>query len=236
MADRPVALITGAGGGIGRHLARAFADAGYDLVLGYRRAPLEPVPGATAVVADLTESSGVAALFDAVPAAGLSALVNCAGAYPVQPFLDTGPEDWRAALDLGVVAAYACVRAAADRMPGGGGIVNVASIAAHRGPVDQAPYAAAKAALLSLTRTAALALGDRGIRVNAVSPGLVHRPGIEDDWPDGVDRWRRRSPLGTLVDPADLAALCVFLAGPSARSITGQEYVVDAGVTAAEDY
>jgi NAD(P)-dependent dehydrogenase (short-subunit alcohol dehydrogenase family) len=72
--------------------------------------------------------------------------------------------------------------------------------------------------------------------VDAVSPGLVNRQGIETAWPDGVERWRRRSPVGELVEPMQVAELCVFLAGPAATMITGQEYVIDGGVTVAEDY
>jgi 3-oxoacyl-[acyl-carrier protein] reductase len=139
-------------------------------------------------------------------------------------------------MELNVIAPFECIRAAAVLMRDGGSIINIASIAGHRAPPDQAAYGASKAALLSLTRTAALALGNRGIRVNAVSPGLVNRQGIETAWPDGVERWRRRSPVGELVEPMQVAELCVFLAGPAATMITGQEYVIDGGVTVAEDY
>jgi 3-oxoacyl-[acyl-carrier protein] reductase len=246
MADRPVAVITGASGGIGSQLARAFA-AHHDLVLQFRRdedsvtelARELRTDGAhvEALRADLTTPDGIVDVFDHVPGGRqLAVLVNNAGAYPSRDFLDTSPRDWQDVMELNVIAPFECIRAAAVLMRDGGSIINIASIAGHRAPPDQAAYGASKAALLSLTRTAALALGNRGIRVNAVSPGLVNRQGIETAWPDGVERWRRRSPVGELVEPMQVAELCVFLAGPAATMITGQEYVIDGGVTVAEDY
>ncbi|HET9420435.1 MAG TPA: SDR family oxidoreductase [Nocardioides sp.] len=247
MPDRPFAVITGASGGIGSQLARGFAAGDHDLVLQFRRdedsvaelARELRTHGAHVEVlrADLTTPGGIAKVFAQVPdGRRLAVLVNNAGAYPSREFLDTTPRDWQDVMALNVIAPFECIRAAATRMHDGGSIINIASIAGHRAPADQAAYGASKAALLSLTRTAALALGDRGIRVNAVSPGLVRRQGIEQAWPDGVERWRRRSPLGRLVEPAQIAELCLFLAGPAATMITGQEYVIDGGVTVAEDY
>jgi 3-oxoacyl-[acyl-carrier protein] reductase len=230
MADRPVAVITGASGGIGSQLARAFA-AHHDLVLQFRRdedsvtelARELRTDGAhvEALRADLTTPHGIVDVFDHVPGGRqLAVLVNNAGAYPSRDFLDTSPRDWQDVMELNVIAPFECIRAAAVLMRDGGSIINIASIAGHRAPPDQAAYGASKAALLSLTRTA----------------GLVNRQGIETAWPDGVERWRRRSPVGELVEPMQVAELCVFLAGPAATMITGQEYVIDGGVTVAEDY
>jgi NAD(P)-dependent dehydrogenase (short-subunit alcohol dehydrogenase family) len=86
------------------------------------------------------------------------------------------------------------------------------------------------------TRSAALELGACGIRVNCVSPGLIARPGIEEQWPDGVARWQERAPLTRLGQPEDVADACLFLASPAARWITGQNLVVDGGVTASAIY
>jgi NAD(P)-dependent dehydrogenase (short-subunit alcohol dehydrogenase family) len=80
-------------------------------------------------------------------------------------------------------------------------------------------------------RSAALELGPYGIRVNSVSPGLVARDGLADDWPDGVARYQAAAPLGRLVEGADVAAACLFLASPLAAAITGHDLVVDAGVS-----
>ena len=83
------------------------------------------------------------------------------------------------------------------------------------------------------TRAAALELGKHNIRVNSVSPGLVNREGLEDEWPDGVDCWRRAAPLGCLGEPDDIANAVAFLVSPSARWITGHDLVIDGGVSVA---
>ena len=90
-------------------------------------------------------------------------------------------------------------------------------------------YGAAKAAVVAHTRAAALELGPLGIRVNAVAPGLIARPGIAEQWPDGVARWEAACPLGRLGEPDDVADACLFLASDAARWITGAVLVVDGG-------
>ncbi|MDH4309304.1 MAG: SDR family oxidoreductase, partial [Acidimicrobiia bacterium] len=91
-------------------------------------------------------------------------------------------------------------------------------------------YATSKAALLMHARAAALAYGKDGIRVNSVSPGLIGRPGIETQWPEGVARWKAAAPLGRLGTPEDIGDACVFLCSDLARWITGVDLVVDGGV------
>ena len=81
------------------------------------------------------------------------------------------------------------------------------------------------------TQAAALELGRHGIRVNSVSPGLVNRAGLEEDWPEGVQRWRRSAPLGRLGEPEDVANAVAFLASPAAAWITGHDLVIDGGVS-----
>src|SRR5690606_36155091 len=113
----------------------------------------------------------------------------------------------------------------------GGAVVNIASIEGRQPAPGHAHYAASKAALLMFTKAAALELGSLGIRVNAVSPGLVHREGIEEAWPEGVERWQSAAPLKRLGQPADIADAALFLASDAARWITGAELVVDGGVS-----
>ncbi|MDQ4078313.1 MAG: SDR family oxidoreductase, partial [Chloroflexota bacterium] len=112
----------------------------------------------------------------------------------------------------------------------GGAIVNIASIEAERPAPLHAHYNAAKGGVLMYTRSAALELGPHGIRVNAVSPGLIWREGIEEQWPEGVARWREAAPLTRLGRPEDVADACLFLASPAARWISGTNLVVDGGV------
>ncbi len=97
-------------------------------------------------------------------------------------------------------------------------------------------YNAAKAGLAMLTRSSASELGQHGIRVNAVAPGLIWRAGIEQGWPDGVARWRARAPLERLGLPEDVADACLFLASPMARWITGASLTVDGGVLTAQAF
>jgi NAD(P)-dependent dehydrogenase (short-subunit alcohol dehydrogenase family) len=90
--------------------------------------------------------------------------------------------------------------------------------------------------VIMLTRSAAQELGPYNIRVNAVSPGLIAREGIEDQWPDGVARWQNQAPLGRMGEPEDVADACLFLASPAARWISGQNLVLDGGMLSSMIY
>jgi 3-oxoacyl-[acyl-carrier protein] reductase len=114
----------------------------------------------------------------------------------------------------------------------GGSIIHIASIEAHHPTDVHGHYATSKAALVMHARAAALAYGGDGIRVNSISPGLIARPGLEEDWPDGVERWRRAAPLTRLGTPEDVGDACVFLCSDLSRWITGTDLVVDGGVLA----
>ena len=144
---------------------------------------------------------------------------------------------WDAVLDVNLRAIHLLVRAAADALAANGGeqggsVVNVASIEAHQPAPGHGHYAAAKAALVMLTRSAALEYGTRAIRVNSVSPGLVDDGGLSDRWPEGVERWLAAAPLGRLGTPEDVAEAVAFLASPQATWISGTDLVVDGGVLA----
>ena len=123
-------------------------------------------------------------------------------------------------------------QAVAKRMieQGGGAIVNIASIEAENAAPMHAHYCAAKAGVAMLTQAAAQELGGHGIRVNCVSPGLIWRDGIEDAWPEGVERWKAAAPLTRLGRPKDIADACLFLASDAAAWITGVNLRVDGGV------
>lgn len=237
------ALVTGASGGIGRGVALRFAEAGAAVAVHHHRnadraagvvAEIEAAGGtAVALRADLTDDDACHELVRAATAwAGrLDTLVNCAGSQPVTPLPGMPVADWRAMIETNLTSAFSCTQAAAEVMTDGGSVVHVASIEATRPAPGHAHYSAAKAALVMHARAAALEYGPRGIRVNAVSPGLIDRPGLADDWPDGVDRWTRAAPLTRLGTPEDVANACVFLASPLATWITGHDLVVDGGVS-----
>jgi NAD(P)-dependent dehydrogenase (short-subunit alcohol dehydrogenase family) len=240
-----VALVTGAAAGIGAGIASRLAEAGATVIVHYRsnREGAEQVAdaidaaGGRALVgcADLTVADEVERLFDAATdMLGLpSIVVNNAGAYPISALTETPEREWSRVIDANLKSVHLVTQAAAQRLIAAGepgAIVNIASIEASNAARGHAHYSAAKAAVVMYTKTAALELGPAGVRVNAVSPGLIHRDGLDEAWPDGVRRYRAAAPLARLGEPLDVADACLFLASPAARWITGIELVVDGGV------
>jgi NAD(P)-dependent dehydrogenase (short-subunit alcohol dehydrogenase family) len=245
-----VAIVTGASQGIGAGIARRLAEAGAAVAVHYRSNADEAARVVAAIVAKGGTATSVQAdLFDAAAAKHVVAqtvacfdrvdiLVNNAGMFPTRPLLEMKPGEWRDMYESVLVTTVLCTQAAAETMKsaGDGAIVNIASIGAIHPAPDHSHYNSAKAAVVMFTRSAALELGQYGIRVNAVSPGLIARPGIEERWPEGVARWNAKVLLGRLGEPEDVADACLFLASPAARWITGHNLVVDGGVTASAIY
>ena len=245
-----VALVTGAGSGFGRVIARRFAEAGARVAVHYRtsRDGAEVVAREIAAAggearvfaADLTQEGAAERLVEDVASAlgPLGVLVNNAGGYPLADLLQLKAADWDAVLSQNLRTALACLQAAGRRMAarGEGAIVNVTSIQAFRPAPGLAHYSAAKAGLEMLTRSAALELGPSGVRVNAVAPGLIWREGLESAWPEGVARYLAAAPLARLGQPEDVADACLFLASPAARWISGQNLAVDGGMLATRIY
>ncbi|MFD5825514.1 SDR family NAD(P)-dependent oxidoreductase [Lentzea sp. NPDC060358] len=212
-----VVLVTGAGGVVGAGIAARFAAAGAHVV--HHRGVED---------GDLrTQASEVVAR-----AGALDAVVNCAGVQPVEPLPGMTIEQWQSVVDTNLTAPFAVTQAAAEVLPAGGSVTHIASIEGRFPAPGHAHYATSKAALIMHARAAALEYGPRGIRVNTVSPGLIARPGIAEEWPSGVARWEAAAPLGRLGTPSDVGDACVFLASDMARWITGHDLVVDGGVTA----
>lgn len=246
-----VALVTGAGGGIGRGIALRFAAQGAAVALHHRTRGVDDLVErvresggrAIALRADLTDEDACARLVREAAEWGggrLTALVNNAGVQPVQALPGMTVADWRAVVDTNLSSVFACTQAAAEVMRaggvggagGGGSVTHIASIEAGRPAPSHAHYSAAKAAVVMYARSAALEYGPYGIRVNTVSPGLIARDGLEEDWPEGVRRWRQAVPTGRLGRPEDIGDACVFLASPMASWITGHDLVVDGGMSA----
>ncbi len=242
-----VALVTGASGGLGAGIARRFAQAGAAVVVHYLRgeerarelvARITAEGGdAVAVAADLTREDECHRLVEEAYAwrGHLDALVNNAGIQPVRELPGMTAADWRRLSEANVTSAFCCTQAAAEVMTGqdgGGTVTHIASIEGSHPAPGHAHYSASKAALIMFARSAALEYGPRGIRVNSVSPGLIDRPGLAEDWPEGVARWGGAAPLGRLGTPEDVGAACVFLASDAASWITGTDLVVDGGVGA----
>jgi len=229
-------LVTGASGNIGQGIAERLAEAGANIIVHYHRneSAAEELAGrlggATVVQADLASESAVDALYDR---ARPTMVVNNAAAQPVTGLGDMSYDEWRAMLAANLDGAFLVTQRAARAWKGtGGAIVNIASIEALDPAVGHGHYATSKAGLLMLSRAAALEFGAAGIRVNCVSPGLIDREGLAEDWPDGVTRWHDRAPLGRLGTPNDVADAVLFLLSPAARWISGTNLVVDGGMSA----
>jgi NAD(P)-dependent dehydrogenase (short-subunit alcohol dehydrogenase family) len=232
MLQGKTALVTGATGGIGAGIAARLAAQGARVLAHYRTRPPDD-PEVLAAQADLREPAEVDRLLDTAvdQLGGLDIVVNNAGVQPVQPLSELTLADWRGVFAGNVDTAFLVTKAAAKRMGDGGSIINIGSIEGSLPAVGHAHYASAKAALLMHTKAAALEYGPQRIRVNAVSPGLIARPGIEDAWPSGVASWIEHAPLGRLGTPEDVGDACAFLASDLARWITGQNLTVDGGMS-----
>jgi len=234
-----VIIVTGAGGGIGSGIARRLVAAGADVVAHTRATPVEvtdrdgdPVP---VVTADLVAEDGPATVIDQTMAlrGRIDGLVNNAAIQPIAPLAELADEDWRAMIDTDLTAAHRLTRLAASAMVEagtGGTIVHIASIEASQPAPNHEHYGVAKAALVMHARAAASAYGRHRIRVNSVSPGLIDRDGLAEQWPDGVTRWTAAAPLGRLGSPDDVGDACVFLCSDLSRWITGIDLLVDGGV------
>jgi NAD(P)-dependent dehydrogenase (short-subunit alcohol dehydrogenase family) len=241
------AIVTGASGGIGAGIARRFGEAGANIVCHYNSnresadtvaAAIRSAGGkAISCQADVSSGKGAADLVARAVAefGGADILVNNAGQQPVQMLVDMAEDDWSAMMAANVAGPFLAVRAFVEQARKAGrpgSVVNIASIEGHNPAPGHGHYATSKAALLMFTKAAALEFGVFGIRVNSISPGLIHRDGIEEGWPEGVGRWKAAAALQRLGSPDDIADAALFLASDAARWITGADLVVDGGVSA----
>ncbi|MFD3836433.1 SDR family NAD(P)-dependent oxidoreductase [Streptomyces sp. NPDC058642] len=248
--DRTV-LVTGAGSGIGRAVALAFAAEGAQVVVaGRRREPLDDTAAlieeaggkALALTADVSRAADVQAVVAAAVDrfGSLDVGVNNAGVFRGgQPLADLSESDWTEQLDINVTGVFHALQAEVRQMrtqPSGGAIVNIASIfGVHARHPGATAYAAGKAAVSVLTRGAALDhIGD-GVRINAVSPGPVETrmsllPGETEA--ERAERMKNSVPLGRASATAEIAAAVLYLASDDASSVVGTDLVVDSGKTA----
>lgn len=229
--EERVVLVTGARSGIGAGIADRYEQAGAAVVrhLG-RTAPARP--GDHGVVADLTEAGAAADLVAEVVArrGRLDVVIANAADQRLVALGEQTAESWAEILATNVTAVAELLRVSVPHLAPGGSVVVISSIEGLQPAPLHGAYGTSKAAVLQLVRAAAGEYGAAGVRVNAVCPGLIDRPGLAADWPEGVDRWRAAAPLGRLGTPSDVADACLFLTSPLARWITGAALVVDGGV------
>jgi len=244
--DDQVAVVTGAGRGLGAAIAVACAEAGADIVISSRTtSQLDEVAAqirATGrhchvVTADLSDPEATAALAgEAISAFGrLDIVVNNVGGTLPNTLLTTSVRDLTDAFRFNVATAHALVIAAAPLMletAGGGSVINISSTMGHLAARGFAAYGSTKAALLHYTRLAALDLCPR-IRVNAIAPGSIQTSALEVVASNAELRepMEKATPLRRLGDPADIAAAAVYLASPAASFLTGKTLEVDGGLT-----
>ena len=148
-------------------------------------------------------------------------------------------EEWRGTLASNLDGVFLITQLVTNAMiarKSGGAVVNLASIEGMQPALTHGHYATSKAGLIMFSRAAALSLGKYGIRVNSVSPGVIHREGIEAAWPEGVKRWLEAAPLGRMGTNTDVADAVLFLVSDASRWITGANLVVDGGVTAGPSF
>lgn len=245
-----VAIVTGASQGLGASIAKQLAESGATTVIHYR----SDKTGALSVVeeiqasggnsytvqADLSHEDQVVQMIEQVQreSGGIDILVNNAGIYPSKSIQDLSLAEWREMYAANVETAFLCLKHAIPCLEKSehASIINIASISAtHPGP-DHSHYNSSKAALVSFTNSAAQELAPKGIRVNCVSPGLIWRDGIEQSWPDGVNRWLAKVPLKRLGQPQDIANGCLFLASSASAWITGHNLVIDGGISSTTAY
>ncbi|HEX8117295.1 MAG TPA: SDR family NAD(P)-dependent oxidoreductase [Pyrinomonadaceae bacterium] len=241
--DGRAALVTGGASGIGRACAWELARAGADVVLvdAAAEAQLAQVENllkasggrVLSFRADVREHARAASVVEEalVRLGRLDILVNAAGTTSDAPLWEMSEEQWQFVLDTNLKGAFSYTQAAARhfRRVGAGRVVNVASIEAGRGRFGLANYAASKAGLVALTRSAAAELGRYGVCVNAVSPGFIRTPLVER-LPDAVtERAARESALGRMGEPEDVAHAVLFLCSERARHVTGAVLNVDGG-------
>ncbi len=234
-----VALVTGGASGIGRAIAeRLVADGARVAVGDINEAGLETLAqqlGDACVVSrcDVTDENGPAALAAlAVERFGcLDIAVANAGGGVGALIVDQTLAQWQSVLDLTLTSAFLTVQAAARVMDSGGSIIAIASLSAMQPGRAVSAYGAAKAGVVSLVDTASLELGARGIRVNAVAPGMVRTPAMEPIWniPGMVEGYVENTALGRHGEPEDIAGAVAFLASDDATFITGHTLLVDGG-------
>ena len=219
------ALVTGTAQGIGRAIADRLATDGYDVVR------LDRVAAEATLRCDVADHAAVARARSEI--GPVDVLVNNAGIWRYAPLESVEPDEFRAVVDINLHGAFNTMQVFGRDMlrQGSGSIVNIVSISALNASPRVGSYGPSKAALLALTRQAAVDWGPRGVRCNAVGPGMVLTPSTEAAYADTAVRDTRSTavPLGRLAEPGDIAGVVAFLCSEDARYVTGQAVFADGG-------
>jgi len=238
LADK-VCLITGGARGQGAAEARLFAAEGAkvwiadvldddggalaaELDCQYRHLDVSSEQGWQAVVQEIVETEG-----------RLDVLINNAGIFRARRMIDTPLDEYRQVMDVNATGVFLGMREAAPPMikQGSGSIVNISSLAGLRAAVGAIAYGASKWAVRGMTKTAAIELARKGVRVNSIHPGLIETP-MADELGVGTDKIANRTPLGRTAQAEEVANMALFLASDESSYSTGSEFIIDGGLNA----
>jgi NAD(P)-dependent dehydrogenase (short-subunit alcohol dehydrogenase family) len=243
-------LITGAGGGIGEGIARVCHREGAWVVIADIRGDAAQAvaaslgEGAMAVTCDVADDAQMRQLVDATLArfGRIDGLVNNAGVNFAKPFLDTTVDEWARVINVDLRAVFVLTQRVSAQMvnqsPPGGSIVNIASVHSVACYPGSAPYDAAKWGVVGLTKAVAVELAGHGIRVNALSPGLINTQIWRDylaatpDPDAALNHWKANIPIQRTIEPQEIGEMAAFLLSDRASAITGANLMVDGGMTA----
>jgi NAD(P)-dependent dehydrogenase (short-subunit alcohol dehydrogenase family) len=237
-----IAVITGGARGLGLATGLILKERGW-LVIAADRDPTPELAaaGLDHIIVDVADSAAVdeAAAEIRRRHDGIDALINCAGFTRHEAMAELTEATWKGLLDVHLGGAFRCCRAFHPALRRGGAVVNVSSLAAHKGRPLRGPYAAAKAGLEAVTRTLAVEWAADGIRVNAVAPGWTRTRLVDKIIDTGISdeaSLLAHIPLGRFGDPREIGGTIAFLLSPDAGYITGQCIVVDGGATIHGDW
>ena len=238
-------LVTGGASGIGFSIAQRFMEEGATLCLFdvsadrliAARDTLDPLTASIVTYAgSVSLVHDVESCFSRLDDAWgrIDAVVNCAGVLVVKPALDLEEEAWRRAIDVNLTGTWLVCQAAGRRMVAAkrGAIINISSTMGSGGAPQRASYCASKAGVVGLTKSLAVEWGRSGVRVNSVAPTATRTELVQNLIDRGafdLEGIQRRTPLGRLAEPADVAAVCSFLASDDAAMVTGHDLAVDGG-------
>jgi NAD(P)-dependent dehydrogenase (short-subunit alcohol dehydrogenase family) len=237
-----IALVTGAGSGLGAAIAAAFDAEGAKVavvdVSGSEAEVAEGLPGAIAVHADVSSEDDVSAAFESTVDAfgGLDILVNNAGIEgDMVPLGETSVESFDRVIAVNLRGVFLGIRRAVPLLldRGGGAVISTASIAGHVGFPGAGPYCASKAGVIGITRAAALEYGGSGIRFNAIAPGVIRTPMTEGQPQEMMDAVHAMTAMGRHGEASEIADAAVFLASDESSFVSGTTLTVDGGYTAA---